>query len=215
MNHPMRTFTKTITGAATAALAAIALLSVAPTLALAETETYRIDPGHTNIGFKVRHFFSKVPGRFNEFEGQIVLDRENLTEGSSVEFTIDIASIDTNNPSRDKHLRSDAFFDVENHPKMTFKSRKVTSAGENKLKVEGDLTIRGITKPVSLEVDVLGFGKGYGFRGGFEVRTTIDRQEFNVSWNDLVEGAGVLGDEVEILMNIEAVRLKKTSEVTP
>ena len=215
MNHSTRTIRKTIAGAAAAMLAAVALLSVAPTPALAETETYRIDPEHTSIGFKVRHFFSKVPGRFNTFEGQIVLDRENLTKGSSVEFTIDAASIDTNEPARDKHLRSDAFFDVENHPKMTFKSKKVRRAGENKLKVEGDLTICGITKPVTLEVDVLGFGKGYGFRGGFEVRTTIDRHEFNVSWNDIVEGAGVLGDDVEILMNIEAVRLKKTAEIRP
>ncbi len=215
MNHSMRTIRKTIAGVAAATLAAVALLSVAPTPALAETETYRIDGEHTSIGFKIRHFFSKVPGRFNKFEGQIVLDRENLTKGSSVEFTIDTASIDTNDDSRDKHLRSDAFFDAENHPKMTFKSKKVRSAGKNKLKIDGDLTIRGITKPVTLDVDVLGFGKGYGFRGGFEVRTTIDRHEFNVSWNDIVEGAGVLGDDVEILMNIEAVRLKKTAEIRP
>lgn len=215
MNHSIQSITKTIMGAATAALAAVALLSVAPTPALAETETYRIDPEHTSIGFKIRHFFSKVPGRFNTFEGQIVLDRENLTKGSSVEITIDTASIDTNEPSRDKHLRSDAFFDVENHPKMTFKSKRVKSAGENKLKIEGDLTIRGITKRVTLDVDVLGFGKGYGFRGGFEARTTIDRQDFNVSWNDIIEGAGVLGDDVEIVMNIEAVRLKKTAEIRP
>ncbi len=215
MNRSTRTIRKTITGAATAVLAAVALLSVAPTPALAETETYRIDAEHTNIGFKIRHFFAKVQGRFNTFEGQIVLDRENLTEGSSVEITIDTASIDTNDTSRDKHLRSGDFFNAENHPKMTFKSKKVRSAGKNKLKVDGDLTIRGITKPVTLEVDVLGFGKGYGFRGGFEVRTTIDRHEFNVSWNDIVEGAGVLGDDVEILMNIEAVRLKKTAEIRP
>ncbi len=215
MNRSTRTIRKTISGAATTVLAAVVLLSVAPTPALAETETYRIDAEHTNIGFKIRHFFAKVQGRFNTFEGQIVLDRENLTKGSSVEITIDTASIDTNDTSRDKHLRSGDFFNAENHPKMTFKSKKVRSAGKNKLKVEGDLTIRGITKPVTLEVDVLGFGKGYGFRGGFEVRTTIDRHEFNVSWNDIVEGTGVLGDDVEILMNIEAVRLKKTAEIRP
>ncbi len=215
MNHSTRTIRKTITGAATAVLAAVALLSVAPTPALAETETYRIDAEHTNIGFKIRHFFAKVQGRFNTFEGQIVLDRDNLTKGSTVEIVIDTASIDTNDDSRDKHLRSPDFFDAENHPKMTFKSKKVRSAGKNKLKVEGDLTIRGITKPVTLEVDVLGFGKGYGFRGGFEVSTTIDRMDFKVSWNDIVEGAGVLGDDVEILMNIEAVRLKKTAEIRP
>ena len=218
MNHVVRTIIKSITGTAIAVLGAIALLSFTSTLALAEMETYRIDPEHTNLGFKIRHFFSKVPGRFNTFEGTIELDREDLTKGK-VEITIDTASIDTNESARDKHLRSDDFFDVANHPKMVFKSKKVRKVGENKLKVDGELTIRGVTKPVTLDVDVLGFGKGYGFRGAFEVRTTINRMDFGVSWNDVVEGAGlVLGHDVEILFNIEAVRLKKkktASTTTP
>jgi polyisoprenoid-binding protein YceI len=209
MNHVVRTIRKSITGTAMVALGAIALLSVTSTTALAEMETYRIDAEHTNVGFKVRHLFSKVPGRFNKFEGQIKLDREDLT-GGSVKIAIETASIDTNEPARDKHLRSDAFFDVENHPKMTFKSTKVRKAGENKLKIDGNLTIRGVTKPVTLDVDVLGFGRGYGFRGGFEARTTIDRQDYGVSWNDVVEGGGyILGNDVDIVLNVEAVRLKR------
>jgi polyisoprenoid-binding protein YceI len=209
MSHFVQTKGHSISGTAVAVLGAIAILSVASTPAQAQMEAYRIDAEHTNIGFKVRHLFSKVPGRFNKFEGQIRLDREDLTKGS-VEITIDAASIDTNEPARDKHLRSDAFFDVENHPKMTFKSTKVREDGEDRLKIDGNLTIRGVTKPVILDVDVLGFGKGYGFRAGFEARTRINRKDFGVSWNDVVEGGGyILGDDVDIVLNVEAVRLKK------
>ena len=193
---------------ATAVLLSLALIALAEarsSQALAVTETYKIDPEHTNVGFRIRHFFSKVPGRFNKFEGVITLDREELSKGS-VEITIDAASIDTNEAARDKHLRSADFFDVEKHPTITFKSIRVSKASENRLKVEGNLTIRGVTKPVTLDVDVLGFGKGYGFRGAFEARTTIDRQDFGVSWNDIVEGAGVLGNDVEIALDVEAVR---------
>ncbi len=209
MNTSIRIISSTIRrGAITAAAAAIALAASAP--AQAAMETFRIDPEHTNIGFKVRHFFSKVPGRFNKFEGQIRLDRENLAKGSSVEITIDAASIDTNDEKRDQHLRSADFFDVANHPKLTFKSTKVRQAGDNKLKVDGNLTIRGVTRPVTLDVDVLGFGKGYGFRGGFEANTTINRKDFGVAWNDIVEGGGyVLGNDVEIVLNVEAVRLQQ------
>ncbi len=209
MNTSIRIISSTIRrGAITAAAAAIALAASAP--AQAAMETFRIDPEHTNIGFKVRHFFSKVPGRFNKFEGQIRLDRENLAKGSSVEITIDAASIDTNDEKRDQHLRSADFFDVANHPKLTFKSTKVRQVGENKLKVDGNLTIRGVTRPVTLDVDVLGFGKGYGFRGGFEANTTINRKDFGVAWNDIVEGGGyVLGNDVEIVLNVEAVRLQQ------
>ena len=188
-----------------AALLALAILLVSVP-AQAAVETYAIDRDHTSLGFKVRHFFSKVPGRFNSFEGSITLDRADLAKGS-VTISIDAASIDTNEPARDKHLRSADFFDAEKHPKITFKSTKVEAVGKDKLKVSGSLTIRGTSKPVVLDVDVLGFGPGYGFRGAFEARTTINRQDFGVAWNDVVEGGGaVLGNDVEIVLNVEAVR---------
>jgi polyisoprenoid-binding protein YceI len=198
---------RTIVRTPAAALLGFAILFAAsPAAALAAPETYKIDPDHTNLGFKIRHFFSKVPGRFNTFEGTIALDRADLAKGS-VEITIDAASIDTNEPARDKHLRSADFFDVEKHPKITFKSTKAEKVAQDRLKVSGTLTIRGVSKPVILDVDVLGFGPGYGFRGAFEARTTINRQDFGVAWNDVVEGGGaVLGNDVEIVLNVEAVR---------
>jgi polyisoprenoid-binding protein YceI len=182
----------------------------AVTQAIAAPETYTIDPAHSAVGFSIRHLFSRVPGRFTKFEGKIVVDRDDFTK-SSVDVSIDAASIDTNEPARDKHLKSPDFFDVARNPKLTFKSTKVTQAGPNKLSVEGSLTIRGTTKPVTLDVDVLGFGPGYGGKilGGFEARAKINRQDFGVAWNDLIEGGGaVLGDEVEIKLNVEAAREK-------
>lgn len=182
----------------------------AVTQAIAAPETYTIDPAHSAVGFSIRHLFSRVPGRFTKFEGKIVVDRDDFTK-SSVDVSIDAASIDTNEPARDKHLKSPDFFDVAKNPKLTFKSTKVTQAGPSKLSVEGSLTIRGTTKPVTLDVDVLGFGPGYGGKalGGFEARTKINRQDFGVAWNDLIEGGGaVLGDEVEIKINVEAAREK-------
>jgi polyisoprenoid-binding protein YceI len=164
-----------------AILAAVVLATAgtlaAVTQAIAAPETYTIDPAHSAVGFSIRHLFSRVPGRFTKFDGKIVLDRDDFTK-SSVDVSIDAASIDTNEPARDKHLKSPDFFDVAKNPKLTFKSTKVTQAGPTKLSVEGGLTIRGTTKPVTLDVDVLGFGPGYGGRilGGFEARTKINRQ---------------------------------------
>ena len=194
----------------TAVVLATAGALAAVTQAVAAPETYTIDPAHSAVGFSIRHLFSRVPGRFTKFEGKIVVDRDDFAK-SSVDVSIDAASIDTNEPARDKHLKSPDFFDVAKNPKLTFKSTKVTQAGPNKLSVEGSLTIRGTTKPVTLDVDVLGFGAGYGGKvlGGFEARTKINRQDFGVAWNDLIEGGGaVLGDEVEIKINVEAAREK-------
>ena len=195
---------------AAAVILSAAGLVAAATPAFAAPETYLIDPAHSAVGFSIRHLFSRVPGRFTKFEGKIVVDQADYTKGS-VDVSIDAASIDTNEPARDKHLKSADFFDVAKNPKITFKSTKVAQAGPNKLSVEGNLTIRGTTKPVTLDVDVLGFGPGYGGKtlGGFEARTKINRQDFGVAWNDLIEGGGaVLGDEVEIKINIEAAKEK-------
>src|SRR5437867_13311533 len=190
------------------ALVAAAGLALIATSAVAAPENFSIDPAHSAVGFTIRHLFSRVPGRFTKLEGTIVLDRQDWGK-SSVKVSIDAASIDTNEPARDKHLRSDAFFDVAKHPKMTFQSTGVKQLAPNKLQVAGNLTIRGTTKPVTLDVDVLGFGPGYGggFRGGFEAHTRINRQDFGVAWNDVIEGGGaVLGDDVDITINVEAAK---------
>ncbi len=191
-------------------LVAAGALAFATAPALAAPEAYNIDPAHSAVGFSIRHLFSRVPGRYTKFEGGIVVDRDDYSK-SSVRVSIDAASIDTNEPDRDKHLRSEAFFDVARHPKITFQSTRVKQAGPNKLSVEGNLTLRGSTRPVTLDVDILGFGPGYGggFRGGFEAHTRINRQDYGVAWNDVVEGGGaVLGDDVDISINVEAAREK-------
>lgn len=212
MNNRDRWIRKSVAAPSVTALVLVAALAVAPSPALAAMETYKLDLEHTSIGFKVSHLvFSKVPGRFNKFEGAIVLDPGDLTKGL-VNVTIDAASIDTNLPARDRHLRSEAFFDVEKYPTVTFESTRVKKAGEKKLQVEGNLTMHGITKPVTLDVDVIGFGPdGYGvYRAGFEAHTRINRQDFDVSWNDLVEGGGAMvGDDVDIVLSIEAMRQKQ------
>lgn len=188
------------------ALAAAGILGGSPLFAA--METYKIDPVHSNVGFSIRHFASKVPGRFNKFEGTIALDPKDLSKGS-VNVSIDVGSIDTAIADRDNHLRSADFFDAEKHPKMTFQSTRVKPMGPSKAQVEGTLTLRGVTKPVTLDVEVLGFGPGFegGYIGGFEARTRINRQDFGVSWNKAVEGAGlVLSNDVDIVINIEAGR---------
>jgi polyisoprenoid-binding protein YceI len=190
------------------ALIAVAMLGLAAAPALAAPENYNIDPAHSAVMFSIRHLFSRVPGGFTKFEGKMVVDKDDWSK-STAQVTIDAASIDTHEPKRDNHLRSDAFFDVAKNPKITFQSTSVKQVAPNKLQIAGNLTIRGTTKPVTLDVDVLGFGPAYGggIRGGFEAHTKINRQDFGVAWNDVVEGGGaVLGDDVDITLNVEAVK---------
>jgi polyisoprenoid-binding protein YceI len=193
--------------ALTAAVVLGSLMLAGPSQA--ELVKYDLDTEHTAITFKVRHFFSKVPGRFGKFSGTLMIDEENFAN-SSVKVEIEAASIDTNEEARDRHLRSDAFFDVENHPTITFESTRIRLRGDTKLFIDGNLTIRGITKPVTLEGEILGFGEMYSVRrGAFEASVTIDRKDFNVSWNDVLEGGGaVLGNDVEITLNLEAKKAK-------
>lgn len=196
-----------VSGVLAAVLVLGGLMLAAPSQA--ELVKYNLDLEHTAITFKVRHFFSKVPGRFSKFTGTLMIDEKNFAN-SSVKIEIDATSIDTNDEARDRHLRSDAFFDVENHPTITFVSTRIRPRGDTKLFIDGDLTIRGITKQVTLEAEVLGFGEMYSVRrGAFEATTTINRKDFKVSWNDILEGGGaVLGDEVTITLNVEAKKAK-------
>jgi polyisoprenoid-binding protein YceI len=180
------------------------LLLSSPAILSAEATTWSADTTHSEVAFSVRHFFTQVPGSFGGFEGTIVHDPDNLA-GSSVEFTVDAASIDTKDPKRDEHLRSADFFDVANNPTLTFKSTGVAGAGNN-LEVTGDLTIRGTTKSITIPVEFAGsMDTPMGRKAGFSTEFAIDRHEFGVSWNRALEGGGaVLGDDVKVRINIEA-----------
>lgn len=182
--------------------------ALAMTLAsIASAEVFQIDPVHSGVNFKVKHLFSMVPGRFKTFSGTIHYDAQNV-EKSSVEVSIDAASITTDNEKRDGHLKSDDFFGVEKFPTIVFKSTKVAKKGEDKLEVAGDLTMRGITKPVTLMVDILGVGPGMGGAtvAGFLGTARIDRTDYEVKWNRTLDTGGLLvGEDVMIELPIEAV----------
>jgi polyisoprenoid-binding protein YceI len=168
--------------------------------------TFQIDKAHSEVIFQVRHLLSKVRGRFSDFAGTLQFDPEHPDQ-SSVDFTIQAASIDTAEPNRDAHLRSDDFFAAEKYPTLTFKSTKVTPRGRDLYDVEGDLTIRGVTKRVILPVSSLGaatdpWGKE---KVAFEGETTINRKEYGLNWNAALETGGFLvGDEVKVSLSIQA-----------
>ncbi len=189
---------------ATAAVAALFSLPL-----LAGTTTYKIDPKHSDAGFAVTHLMiSTVRGEFHDINGTVVYDDGDVSK-SSVEVTIDATSVDTREPARDKDLKSDHFFDVANHPTITFKSTKVESAGPGKLKVTGDLTIHGVTKPVVLDVTAPKppIKDPWGLqRTAVSGSTKINRQDFGVSWNKTLDSGGVMvGDDVDITLDVEMV----------
>ena len=172
---------------------------------LAHAGTYTIDQAHSNVSFKIRHLVSKTAGQFNDFNGTIVADFADL-DASSVAFTIQAASIDTENEDRDKHLRSEDFFDVGTYPEITFVSKKITKSGENTFAVTGTLTMHGVAKTVTLPVTFLGEGPSpWGGRvAGWEIETTLDRKDYGIVWNKALDAGGmILGDEVEITINLE------------
>ena len=184
----------------------IALAAGLPAGLCAAVETYIIDPVHSSVGFSIRHFVSKVPGRFAKFSGTIAVDRENPAN-SRATATIDAASIDTGNQKRDTHLRNPDFLEVERFPAITFKSTSWKKTTDDTYEVTGDLTIKDVTKPVVLKVTSLGFGPGGGGAqlSGWEATTKINKKEFNVNDPAMLDAA--LGDDVTITINIEA---KKT-----
>jgi len=189
-------------------LALLLALAAAPSLFAADT--WVIDRPHSDVSFKVRHFVSNAIGRFGEFEGTVVADADK-PQASSVEFKIKSASIDTDNPDRDKHLRSADFFDVEKFPEITFKSTKIQPAGTNKFNVTGDLSIHGVTKQVTLPVTFLGSMKlpNGSEKGGFETSTVINRKDYGLMWNRAIESGGfLLGEDVTISINLEVNRKK-------
>ena len=179
----------------------LASLVALPVLA---QETWTVDKSHSTANFKIRHFTANVVGAFNDFDGTINLDRANPAK-SSVEFTIQATSVDTNSENRDKHLRSADFFEVEKFPTITFKSTAVAAKGKDAFDVTGDLTMHGVTKRVTLPVTFGGFAKTQrGEKAGFEVETTLNRKDYGIVWNRaLDEGGFMLSDDVKVTINLE------------
>jgi polyisoprenoid-binding protein YceI len=171
-----------------------------------KTGTWQIDPSHSEIGFRVRHMMvSKVRGRFTEFSADLVT--ADTVEDSSVTVSIDLASIQTGNEQRDGHLRSPDFFGTDENPTMTFHSTAVKPKGDDWV-LEGELTLKGITKPVTLDFELEGVGPDAfgGYRAGFSATTVINRQDFDVTWNQNIEAGGVVvGDKVTIEIDAEFV----------
>lgn len=187
-------------------LPCVAALLVAFTTAGAG-EIYEIDSAHSTVGFKVRHFFTDVPGHFREFSGTINVDLEDPAK-MSTEAVIKAASIDTGNKKRDEHLKSADFFDVEKYPEITFKTTKVEPTGEGKAKVTGEFTMHGVTKTLTMDAEFLGKGPGMqgGMMTGWKASAKINRKDYGLDWGKVVEGTSVVADDVVIELNIEATK---------
>jgi polyisoprenoid-binding protein YceI len=168
--------------------------------------TWTIDPVHTEVGFSVRHIMvSKVRGKFTTFSGEIVTADKPLDSYATAE--IDLSSIDTSNQQRDDHLRSNDFFDIANTPTMTYRSTGIRPDGDHYL-VDGELTLRGVTRNVPLRVELNGVGPDAygGIRAGFSATGEINRQDFGVNWNAAIEAGGVVvGDKVTLNLEVEAI----------
>lgn len=170
---------------------------------------FSVDPQHSAIEFSVRHMMiAKVRGGFSAYEAKAELDPEALDQ-SKVSATVDVASIDTGNADRDTHLKGSDFFDVEKHPKITFESTKIDKKGEGSYALTGDLTIRGVTKPVTFDVEAMGPAKDpWGnMRWGFTLEAKISREDYDLTWNQALETGGVmLGKEVTLMADLQVVQ---------
>lgn len=187
-------------------LAALSLAGAAP----AAAATWQVDASHSRVGFKVKHMMvSTVHGEFNEFSGTIEYDPK-APEKTRADVTVQIASVDTDEPKRDAHLVSPDFFDAASHPTMTFTSTAVRKVKGDELELVGDLTIRGVTRQVVLEVEGLGqpITDAWGnYRVGASAEGVINRQDFGVSWNDTLDAGGVVvSDEVTLVIDVELLR---------
>jgi polyisoprenoid-binding protein YceI len=191
MRHPFRTV-----------LAILALAALPAALPLAAQDVYKIDPVHSEASFKVRHALAKVSGRFSKFSGTIKVDAADITK-SSVEVTIETASITTDNEGRDKHLKSADFFDVEKFPTITFKSTSVKEVAKGKLEVTGAFTMHGVTKAITFPITNAGTQPGMKpgtvLAGFVDGTVTLNRSDYGVKY-----GIPLVGDEVVISLNVEA-----------
>jgi len=169
---------------------------------------WTVDKPHSMATFRIRHLMSNVTGQFRDFEVTARLDRANPA-ASSVELTIQASSIDTGEASRDEHLRSPDFFEVSKYPTITFKSTTVKAKSATLFDVTGDLTMHGVTKRITLPVTFLGFGKNARGedRAGFELDAILDRKDFGITWNKLLdEGGLLLGDEVKVSVSLQVAK---------
>jgi len=193
-------------------IASISTIIVLAISAMASATTWNIDPEHSNVGFKVRHLMiSNVKGSFEKHSGTVDFNDKDITK-SKVEVTIDTNSINTNVQKRDDHLRSADFFDVAKYPTMTFVSKKVVRTGKDKLTVTGNLTLHGVTREVALDVE----GPSQeskdpwgNIRRGATASTIINRKDFGLVWNKVLETGGVaVGEEVTITLEIEMIKAR-------
>lgn len=173
----------------------------------------KVDQAHSAVRFEITHLMiSKVDGRFAEFSGKVYNAENGNLRNAKIDFTVDVASIDTANNDRDNHLRSDDFFNVEKHPKASFKSKRVRSSGIDRYRLIGDLTIHGVTKEVTFDVTYLGTNVDpWGnTKHGYEARTTLNRRDFGLTWNQALDTGGVLiGNQVELRLTIQANEVEK------
>ena len=171
-----------------------------------DVPTWTIDPNHSELTFEIRHFVSRVRGTFKDWKGTITADPNNWSSGT-VDVAIQTVSVSTNNDRRDNDLRSSNFFSADSFPELSFKSTKVERSGDTG-KIYGNLTMRGVTKPVVLDAHFLGVMKAQGReRLGFEATTTVNRTNWGIVWNRAVEGGGaMLGDDVKIEIVVEALK---------
>jgi len=172
-----------------------------------ETATkWVIDPMHSEVQFKVKHLvISTVSGFFKSFNGQLTTDNDDFTD-AEIDFTLDIDSIDTNQSQRDEHLKSAEFFDAEKYPQIAFKSTSFTKEGDDEYALKGDLTIKGVTKPVSLNVEFGGSAADFygNTKAGFEITGKVNRKDFGLTWDGVTEaGSIVVGEDIKLLINIQ------------
>jgi len=179
--------------------------------------TYKIDPAHSEILFKVRHLMiSNVTGSFKKFDATLESEADDFSD-AKVSFEADVDSIDTSNAQRDGHLKSDDFFSADKFPKLTFVSTGIKKSGEDEYKLDGDLTIRDITKNVTLDVTYNGmmvdpWGQT---KAGFEITGKINRKEFGLKWHAVTETGSVLaGDEVKLVLNVQMVKQAQSPAIT-
>lgn len=185
-------------------LFALAMIMMAATTGLVAQTKWTVDKVHSNVKFTVSHMVvSEVEGSFKMFDGSLVASKADLSD-AVINFTVDVASVNTDNAMRDDHLKGDDFFNVDKFPKMTFVSKSMKPLGGNKYQLTGDLTIRDVTKPVTFDVTYGGqINTGKGVKAGFKAKTKIDRLAFGQKFNPAIEAGPVVGKEVEVTILAE------------